>query len=419
MKSVSKKSFALGYSYVFSGFLSWLFYGAFISAGISTIILFYSKNTGIAASQLFAFNSIGGYLSVAGAFICSVIMKKTSIRFITAISYVITAVGIFVIGRGQSVGAFIVFSALTQFFYHGYCYGSSNALIANWFPRKRGFIMGITTTGLMVSTFTAVMFMTKMTPTIGWTNVCNIMSAIVLVVGIISWFWIKDRPEDCGLLPDNMPISDAERDALEVSNTEIWSVKELVFNKDSILYMLGFGCLNMVGTGSLTMTVPFLMEYGYTQSNAVLMMSVCGVAAIFGSILLGWIDTWKGTRFASIILAFFYTIGGIAMFYTGVIDNSALALASVLLLSFVGGALANLGGSLVVNMYGRSSFNQAWRYLNTGAQLLKAVCYAAIGIVIAMVGKYAYVGAVWGIVAFIGLICISLGKFDYRKPPVR
>ena len=412
-----KKNFALGYSYIFEAFLSWLNYGTLIATGISTIILFFSKKTGIAASQLYSFNTIGGYLSVAGVFVCSVLMKRTSIRFITTISYMITALGVFIIGRGQSLGAFIVFSAVTQFFYHGYCYGASNALIANWFPRKRGFIMGITTTGLMFSSFTVVMFMTKMTPVIGWTNVCNILAASILFLGIVSWFWIKDRPEDCGLLPDNMPITDEERESLKVSNIEVWKTKDILAHKDSILYMLGFGCLNMIGTGSLVMMVPFLMESGYSQVNAVWMMSIGGIAAIFGSLFLGWIDTWKGTKTATIILALVYVVGGAGTFFSGIIESSLLAVISIVSMSFVGGALANLGGSLVINMYGRSGFNQAWRYLNTGAQLLKAFCYAAIGIVTVMLGKYAFVGGVWGVVAILGLIFILLGKFDYRKPP--
>ena len=66
-------------------------------------------------------------------------------------------------------------------------------------------------------------------------------------------------------------------------------------------------------------------------------------------------------------------------------------------------------------MYGRAGYNQAWRYLNTGAQLLKACCYAAIGIVTAMLGQYAFVCGVWGIVGLLGLIFICCGKFNLRE----
>ena len=199
--------------------------------------------------------------------------------------------GVLAVGHGSSLGAFVIFSVLTQFFYHGYCYGSSNALIANWFPRKRGFILGITTCGLMFSTFTGVMFMTKMSPVIGWGSVCNIMAAVLAAVGVISWFWIKDRPEDCGLLPDNMPMSDKERAELQMPAKDLWTVGGILKNKDSWMYIIGMGCLNMVGTGTLVMCIPFMMEQGFSNVTAVWISSVTGILAIGGSILIGAIDT--------------------------------------------------------------------------------------------------------------------------------
>lgn len=410
-----KRSFALGYSYVLESFLSWFFYGLLIASGLSTIIANFSGMTGIPTASLYSINTIGGYISVAGAFLCSVIMKKTSIRFLTTISYIITAVGIFIMGHGNSMGAFLVFSALSQFFYHGYCYGSSNALIANWFPRKRGFILGITTTGLMISTMTGVMFMTKMTPVLGWTTMCNIIAAVVGALGIVSWFWIKDRPEDVGLLPDNMPISEEEKAALSMPANEIWTVKELLTNKDSWMYILGMGCLNMVGTGTLVMCIPLMMELGFSNVTAVLISSLGGVFAIFGSLILGWVDTKMGTKKATVILSICYSAGPLltlAFALAGIVPGALICYCLTL---GSGGALANVGGSLVVNMYGRAGYNQAWRYLNTGAQLLKACCYAAIGIVTAMLGQYAFVCGVWGIVGLLGLIFICCGKFNLRE----
>ena len=412
-----QKSFALGYSYILESFLSWFFYGIIVASGLSTIVANFSNSTGIAAPTIYGVNTIGGYISVVGVFVCSIIMKKTSIRFLTAFSYLATAVGVLAVGHGSSLGAFVIFSVLTQFFYHGYCYGSSNALIANWFPRKRGFILGITTCGLMFSTFTGVMFMTKMSPVIGWGNVCNIMAAVLAVVGVISWFWIKDRPEDCGLLPDNMPMSDKERAELQMPAKDLWTVGGILKNKDSWMYIIGMGCLNMVGTGTLVMCIPFMMEQGFSNVTAVWISSVTGILAIGGSVLIGAIDTKCGTKIAAIVLAVCYSAGpfaalacALAGFVPGVVICFGITLTA-------GGALANVGGSLVVNMYGRSSYNQAWRYLNTGAQLLKACCYAAIGVVTAMLGKYCYVCAVWGTVALIGLICMIVGKFSYREPP--
>ena len=409
-----KKSFALGYSYIVETFIGWLFYGLLIASGISTIIMSFSQTTGIASTTLFSVNTIGGYISVIGVFGCSYLIKKKSIRFTTALSYLISALGVLIVGHGQSIGAFIIFSALTQFFYHGYSYGSANALIGNWFPRKRGVVMGIVTAGIMCASFTGVLFMTKMTPVIGWGMVCNIIAGILLVLGIACWFWIRDYPEDVGLLPDNMPISESERLALQPNQKEVWTAKEILAHKDGILYIIGFGCLNMTGTGSLTITVPFLMELGYNNVTAVMIMSGCSIGAMLGSIVMGWFDTKLGTKAATLIMAVVYAVCGFGMGIFGVAKNVPLALAFTVLINFVGGGLANLGGSLVLNMYGRNSYNQAWRYLNTGAQLIKACCYAAIGGLAMAMGAYSYANFVWGIVSTIAVVAIACGSFRLR-----
>ena len=68
---MAKKSFALGYSYIVETFIGWLFYGFLVAAGISTIIMYFSNNTGIPTSTLYSVNTIGGYISVIGVFGCS------------------------------------------------------------------------------------------------------------------------------------------------------------------------------------------------------------------------------------------------------------------------------------------------------------------------------------------------------------
>ena len=94
-----KKSFALGYSYIIEAFIGWLFYGFLIAAGISTIIMSFSANTGIETARLFSLNTIGGYISVLGVFGCSYLIKKRSIRFTTSLAYLASALGVLVLGH--------------------------------------------------------------------------------------------------------------------------------------------------------------------------------------------------------------------------------------------------------------------------------------------------------------------------------
>ena len=80
MNETKKKSFALGYSYVFESWLSWLFYGLLISTGLSTFVLNFSGVSGVPTSTLYSVNTIGGFINVIGCFVCSMILKKKGIR---------------------------------------------------------------------------------------------------------------------------------------------------------------------------------------------------------------------------------------------------------------------------------------------------------------------------------------------------
>ena len=156
------------------------------------------------------------------------------------------------------------------------------------------------------------------------------------------------------------------------------------------------------------------MELGFDNVTAVLLLTLASIGAMIGSVVMGWLDTRFGTKPATLIMAVVYAVCGFAMGIFGILKLVPLAVGFMFLINFVGGGLANLGGSLVINMYGRNSYNQAWRYLNTGAQLIKACCYAAIGTLAAR-GGYTYANFVWGIVSTIAVITIAAGSFALRQ----
>lgn len=98
-------------------------------------------------------NTVGGFLSVAMTFLIGRWVITKGVRGITAFSCVGTAVGLCVLGNGTGLGIYILWSVVSQGLYNGYSFTATNALIANWFPRKKGWVMGITTAGMMGGLF--------------------------------------------------------------------------------------------------------------------------------------------------------------------------------------------------------------------------------------------------------------------------
>lgn len=67
---MKKKSFALGYSYILESWIGWLMYGTLISGGLSTMVNYYSAETGVATGSLFSTNTMAGFVGVAATFVC-------------------------------------------------------------------------------------------------------------------------------------------------------------------------------------------------------------------------------------------------------------------------------------------------------------------------------------------------------------
>ena len=252
-----KKTFLRGYSMVLHSFLMYWIYGTLIGGGLSVIVAQYCGMTGLDSNLVTSVNTVGGFLSVVMTFLIGRWVITKGVRGITAFSCIGTAVGLCILGNGTGLGIYILWSVVSQGLYNGYSFTATNALIANWFPRKKGWVMGITTAGMMAASFTSVLFITVYSPKIGFTNVCYILAAVIALLGLVSLKWIVETPEQCGLLPDNMPLTEQDRQAFgSGAARQDWRAGELLRSRDGICYVIGFGLLFIATTGGITAFVP-------------------------------------------------------------------------------------------------------------------------------------------------------------------
>lgn len=102
----------------------------------------------------------------------------------------------------------------------------NNALVANWFVRRRGTAMGISQFGISISGTVMVPLATWLVLDYGWrTTVMSLALAPALVLAPVVWLFVVKRPEDRGLLPDGEPPSE---DGLEAAEEEVWTIRRAV-----------------------------------------------------------------------------------------------------------------------------------------------------------------------------------------------
>ena len=411
-----EKSFLRGYSMVLHSFLMYWIYGTPIGGGLSVLVAQYCGMTGLNSNLVTSVNTVGGFLSVAMTFLIGRWVIARGVRGITAFSCIGTAVGLCILGNGTSLGIYILWSVVSQGLYNGYSFTATNALIANWFPRKKGWVMGITTAGMMAASFTSVLFITVYSPKIGFTNVCYFLAAVIAMLGVVSLKWIVDTPEQCGLLPDNMPLTEREQQEFGGGTArQDWTARNLIGSKDGMCYIVGFGLLFIATTGGITAFVPYMLERGYSQVDAVGLMSLTSLFSLAGSFIMGVLDTRLGTKKASLIFAALYVIGYSGAFALTGIDK--LFLLPLWLAMASGGANANLMASTLVSQYGRANYASVWSVLFTGASLIRNLCYLLIGAIASLSGTYARVYLFWGIISAFSFVLLAVSNFKYRPAP--
>ena len=411
-----QKSFARGYSLIVHSFLTYWVYGTLIGAGLSVIVGQYCGMTGLDSNLVTSVNTVGGFLSVAMTFVIGRLVMAKGPRLVTVFSCIGTAIGLCLLANGTTLGAYVIWSVISQGLYNGYSFTTSNALITNWFPRKKGWIMGITTAGMMTASFTSVLLITVLSPKISFPAVCYLFAAFLALFGAVSGVWIVDTPEQCGLLPDNMPITEAERVVLGGGEgRRDWTAGQLILSRDGLCFTVGFGLLFIATTGGVTAFVPYMVERGYTPPQAVGLLSAMSVCGAVGSFVLGWVDSKWGTRKASLLFALLYVVGFFGSYLLR--GTSALFLLPLAVTQFGGGANANLMASTLVSQYGRPNYAHVWSILFTGCSLIRNLCYLLIGTVAAYSGTFARVYLFWGVVSIVGMVLVAAMSFQYREAP--
>jgi sugar phosphate permease len=200
----------------------------------------------------------------------------------------------FYFGDTRTLTAGIVIQ-LAMGFAAGADYSAGMKIIPAWFTRDRGRAMGIYTTATSLAVVLANAIVPSFSAQHGWSNAFRMLGVITFAWGIVSLFFLKNRPNRDPLPPRN-------------------SAKEmlgLLRNRDLIV-------LAIAGCGGLWATVGFgawgnaLMtrQYGISPVVAGSIIASFGIGAVIAKPTLGWISDLPGVsrRLISILCLLAFTV---------------------------------------------------------------------------------------------------------------
>ena len=159
------------------------------------------------------------------------------------------------------------------------------ALVSNWFTRLRGRALGLATLGPTLSGVVIPVLLSLLVDEVGWSASLLLAAAVATVVLLpVIWFFVLDRPEDCGQLPDGDPDTPRTPD---VKSGETWTIRRAVRSPRVWLLVGAIGTANFAVVAMLVHLIPYATDTGLSGERAALVFSVMTLMGALGGPLFG------------------------------------------------------------------------------------------------------------------------------------
>jgi len=335
----------------------------FLASATNIIPGAFAKAYGWDASQLLAYYTPAGWVGILGGIFFGQMIVKKGAKFAVIASLIAGAVAVMLHGFVSTPGQFFIIIALICFLATGFGTIIPNALITNWFPRKKGIALGWATMGLPLGTTIFIPIMSFLIANTGIKGAFIVLGGVLALLAVIGKLFISNTPEECGCYPDNDASSkDVLKENLEKQRNykSSYTVKTLLKDKNMWKISIGFGIVWMVTLGIASQLVPFMISLQCPPPKAIGYMSIAGALGVIGSYAWGWLDQKVGTRLAGVYYCIWYIV---ALALLIISKSYQSAILPVMIAGFSLGGIGNLAPSIIGTVYGRMDFPYASRVI--------------------------------------------------------
>ena len=344
-----------------------------------------AAHLGVDAGTILVRNSYAGLIGVVFYIVMSQLARKIGAKKVAAICLIIGGISFYFIGNPPSLlgytiaYTFLIGSSMSS----GYVAGG--ALVAKWFPKKKGLVMGYTTAGLNIASATWVLLMTKLSGVMTFEKAVIIPCIAVVILGLIGLFFIKDTPQEAGQNPDNVSaeVYAKEYDTKNEAEDDRWTTGQLLRMKEVWTVGLATGILQLCSTGVMSQLVSRNIELGMDANKAVLMMTVIALVGIFGSWFIGVLDDKFGTKRTMMVFCLWYALA----VFANVLGTTWSMYLAVIMIGFSIGGSANFMSSFPASVFGRQGFEKMNSVVFPIQAIMTCVAFLINGIALKATGS--------------------------------
>ena len=193
------------------------------------------------------------------------------------------------------------------------------SVISRWFHKRRGLALGLATMGIGAGGF-ALPGIVYLMNLVGFRKTFLIFGIAAFVIGGITAFFVRSRPEDIGRGPDGTPLKQVVgvevnagvnsppryqhfREA--ISSTAFWTITYVSLTCAFSLMMV------------TTHVMPYLEHIGYSRQTASIVAMMIPVMSMAGRLGGGWVSDHISHRLMFILLVIGQIMGIVLFFYAG------------------------------------------------------------------------------------------------------
>ena len=270
----------------------------------------------------------------------------------------------------------------------GAMYGVVNTTASRWFIKKRGFVVGITSSGGGVGAIVLAPFATYLISGFNWRTA-------YIVVGLISWFmmafvslWLKKDPRDMNLFPDGARTeskSAAIKEAGAPKQTLDFTISQAFKMNQFWLLGLAWVFLSLSLHMIYIHVVPYAVDAGIASMDAAFILSLLGIANITGRLIIGRLSDNVGRKPLGVAcgLVHFTTLLWLMQSH-----QLWMMYGFAIVFGFLWGGSGTIITSLVGDTFGTRNLGSIMGFITAGWAFGAAVGPAAGGLIFDVSGSY-------------------------------
>ena len=339
-----------------------------------------------------------GYLSLS--ILGGALASRYGPRKVIAVGLALAGVGMLLTGFSKTFLSAAVWRGLT-----GFGSGASNvpamALMTAWFaPRQRGFAAGIAVAGSSIALILVGVFVPRLliADPDGWRVAWWYFGVITLVLAVLGWLILRDKPEDLNLLPLGLKQQDNPPPAQ--SATMQWG---RVYRSFAVWH-LGFVYVAFGFSYIIYLTFfhkRLVAEGGYTQQSAGALFMTMGWFSLFCGLIWGVISDRIGRKRA---LFFVYLIHALSFSLFGLLSSPASFLLSAILFGLTAWSIPAIMAAACGDILGPRLAPAALGFITLYFGIGQAVGPSVAGAIADASGSFVPAYLLAGAVAFLGAV---------------